>query len=109
MTMCVMNPKAQIMPRPAMRRLTPAELHSPEEKKKRDVFDVKVKMKYGNSFSLTDPDESADAEEEGDLTFDPEYWVRKDHLVKDARGSPITTNYIDDACINTEVLLPRGE
>ena len=121
MTMWVMNSKGSIVPRTALRRLTPAELHSPDEIKKRDAFDVKIKMRYGNSFTLPDVDGAAEAlEEEEDSHFDPvdgeEGSPDEPRLIipeadspVDAKGNPITTNSIADAFINMEVLLPQGE
>jgi len=121
MTMWVMNPKGEIIPRTALRRLTPAELYSPDEINKRDAFDIRVKMRYGNSFTLPDPQDEVVVEEIDSNAYDPEIVGEEgspdepqlimpdaDSAV-DARGNPITTNSIADTFINMEVLLPQGE
>ena len=121
MTKWILTWKGSIVPRTTVRRLTPAEEHSEDEKARREAFDVRIELKYGSSLTLPETLETIEEETEDDLAFDPvedgeEGSPDEPRLVMpeadsavDDTGKPITTNSIADAFIHMEVLLPQGE
>ena len=101
----VLKPNGSVVPRRTVRALTTAEMHSPVEAKKREVFDQLIERRYGTSTSspkLTshikdEPDPNA---EDSDEVQVPDF-----EDIVDSTGKVLNQQPAHDKLINAEILL----
>ena len=93
MSQWVLNEKGNVLPQQTLRSLTPTELQSNMDRKKRDSFDKAILEKLGDS--LTPPSKPIDLDADN---FEPE----DKYKIPDADDFPEYDKYL-----NAEVILPR--
>ena len=108
MAQWVLTAKGTVVPRRSLRPLQVAELHSPVEIKKRQVFDALIERRWGTSTRPPNPsteDESDDQDEHEEL----QRTVPETEDTVDSTGKLIDQQPAYDRIINAEVMLQQGE
>jgi hypothetical protein len=108
MAQWVLKANGNVVPRPTLRFLNTAELHSPTEAKKRSIYDALITRRWGTSMSAP-PEETeknsfneySDDDEEARIIPDVEDIV-------DANGRLLKQQPMYDRIINAEVQLQLG-
>jgi hypothetical protein len=115
MAQWVLKANGQVVPRRTLRPLHVAEIHSPMEEKKREIFDKLIERKHGTAITppkIKEMDDSDNSEEN---------WEEYEDDVEDPRVVPDIEDTVDkngrllnqqpayDRLINAEVQLQLGE
>ena len=112
MAQWVLKANGKVVPRRSLRPLQVAEIHSPEEKERRNIFDAAIARKWGTSITPPNPeaiDELQDQWEEwGDEDEDPRHVPDIEDTV-DANGRLLNEQPAYDRIINAEVHLQLGD
>ena len=111
MAQWILKANGRVVPRRSSRPLKPAEIHSPTELKKREIFDGLIEKRWGTS--IKPPNDSRnDDEPEFEEYEDSEEQARKVPEVEDVvdtNGRLLNQNPAYDKLINAEVALQLGE
>ena len=109
MAQWILKANGNVVPHRSIRPLKVEELHSPVEKKKRDIFDALITRKLGTS--VNPPKETLREEsweEAGDDDEDPRVTPEIEDSV-DTNGNLLDQQPAYDKLINAEVMLQLGE
>ena len=117
----VLKSNGEVVPRRSVRPLQEAEVHSPSEKRKREIFTELIRKRWGDSMKSVQPakpkrpeGEDPEDDEHSDNYFEPhEFEERRpvpdmDDAV-DSAGRLLNQQPAYDTLINAEVLLQQGE
>ena len=109
MAQWVLKANGNVVPRRTHRPLRVAELHSPSEEKKRQVFDALIARRWGTSTSppKVDPDAKPDMEPHED-DHEDERAVPDTEDAVDAHGRLLDQQPLCDTIINAEVQMQLG-
>ena len=113
MAQWVLKANGQVVPRRSIRPLHTAEIHSPTEIKKREVFDALIERRWGTAMLPPNPDiNKEDKEEEWEPYEDedeqPHHFPDTEEAI-DHNGRLINQQPAYDKLLNNEVMLQLGE
>ena len=113
MAQWVLKANGQVVPRRTVRPLHVDELHSPQEIKKREIFDALIERRWGTSGS---PPPISQSKQSEDNTWDeyhdqdePARCIPEIEDVVDIEGKLLCQQPAYDRIINAEVLLQHGD
>lgn len=112
MAQWVLKANGNVVPRRSVRALHTAELHSPSEVKKRQVFDELIERRWGTSIyppkpnQISKPDTETDEEPDDEPTLDASTDVED---IVDSTGKILNQQPLHDKMINAEVMLQLGD
>ena len=112
MAQWILKANGRVVPRRSPRPLTTAELHSPTEAKKRQVFDELIERRWGNS--ITPPKTDLDIKPDADPDEYPEEEPTSDGVpdiedIVDSTGKRLVQQPMFDHMINAEVRMHVGD
>jgi hypothetical protein len=111
----------KVVPRRSVRPLQKAEIHSPSELKKRQVFDELIERRHGTSINPPKPkDQQHESSEEVEFEYSEKvefdkYDDQAFHEVPDTEdivystGKILNQQPLYDKMISAEILLPHGD
>ena len=110
----VLKSNGNVVPRRSLRPLTTAEIHSPTEIKRREVFDRLICQRHGDSVSLPKEETYTHANSDNNLDFEAyeddveaERHIPEIEDAVDANGRLINQQPAYDKMINQEVMLQQ--
>ena len=105
----VLTSKGTVIPRRTIRKLTPIELHSETEKRKRQLFDDIMRKKLGDAMVYPAKPSNTEYIPYSDDVEPNSLQLPEENDPVNSDGTSAFEKPITDAWINSEVSLPQGE